>query len=226
MSLGRLGGTLVDDGDPQATDGGSGSSKPLASFRGRPPSPDTPRLAFAAAGRAAAVAWTLARRAWLEGWPAAGVEPLRELVAREQQAARATLTLAARLGEATAAATADGAQQRAAEGLCARAAGSVAAGLLGELVGVVAPQVRKMLSQLDASPPPDAGAALERLRSLVSVAERVVALAGHAQQQQRLVLGEPGMVVGLAFAPMGLEEAAAESRSSGTRPQARPTGGA
>jgi hypothetical protein len=181
----------------------------LAAFRSEPPSSCRPRAAAAAAGRAAGLSWSRAQHAWSTGWPELGVEPLNVIVAREQMQARAVVTLAARLADATASAVEDGAQQRAAEAWCARAAGTLAAGLLGEMVQAIVPQVKSLMAGIGAAPPADVADMLDRLRALIGAAGRTIEIAGAAQQQQRLAIGEPGQIVGLISPPtMTPEESA------------------
>lgn len=194
----------------------------LAAFRERPGT-------YSFAADRAGVDEKTAKKAWLEGWPNVGngwARPLRVVLAEEAQTARDEARIAAARAANLAAVPQDEIERAKAklaavqwhvrEGELAHGAIVNAGGLLGivnALLQAAVPLAQQVKAAIEKEGPAlGARAGAQLLREIGNFTRDASAAAKEAVELERLHLGQPGQIVGVADAtkPMTLEEAAQE----------------
>lgn len=168
---------------------------------------------FMRASKACKIPMRNCRHAWLIGWR--DQPPIRDMLLREQAAARfmqSRLSLAAQLAEEYAAAGDDVILRRAIEGTGIRILQSMADSVVSELAQAAGPLIRQALGVLARNPPQNREEARGLLRDLAYATKAAGDLKEQTAKLERLMLGEPTEILGLAVseAPSDLATIEAE----------------
>lgn len=187
----------------------------LDAFRGRP---GGDRSTFNHVAKTAGVDWRTARRAWEVGWQ--GFPPVREQLAEQQVRARAEMSvevLRAKAAAAPALAAEDAVQAAVREGMLARAHREVNLRFIATVGGPLMEYADALVGRIKASIGEVGGLAgreaLAELKEVASVLARSQTSAQGSVVMERLVLGEPGAIIGvkpMAVADVTLEAVEAE----------------
>lgn len=168
--------------------------------------PGGKRADFEAAAKIVGVEWRTARRAWQTGWR--DFRPIRDQVAEIQVRARAemaTEVLRAKAAAAPALAQEDAVQAAARDGMLARAHRDVNTAFIAKVGGPLVEYAEALAGHIRASIGQVGGLtgreALTELKALAGVLVSSQASAQGSIVMERLVLGEPGAIVGLKAMP-------------------------